>query len=139
MREHLFKVCPEWKGQQKIPWAEVLKETGRGKYRFTTSLPMGAQGAGRGEEGRGGGAGCREGTTTVPTHALVHGIRSEDWGAGSFFLCSFFVRTPLLCDFLGAHCIFLGQAWRRAKGSLQRAASREQQTGNLDKKCAAIV
>jgi len=27
-REHLFKVCPEWKAQQKILWAEVLKETG---------------------------------------------------------------------------------------------------------------
>ena len=28
-REHLFKVCPEWKTQQKILWAEVRKETGR--------------------------------------------------------------------------------------------------------------
>jgi len=27
-RDHLFKVCPEWKVQQKILWAEVLKETG---------------------------------------------------------------------------------------------------------------
>jgi hypothetical protein len=33
-REHLYKVCPEWKGQQKILWAEVRKETGRGKSRF---------------------------------------------------------------------------------------------------------
>jgi len=28
-------VCPEWKGQQKILWAEVLKESGRRKHRFT--------------------------------------------------------------------------------------------------------
>jgi len=28
-RDHLFKVCPEWKMQQKILWAEVQKETGR--------------------------------------------------------------------------------------------------------------
>jgi len=28
-REHLFKVCPEWKARQKILWAEVRKETGR--------------------------------------------------------------------------------------------------------------
>jgi len=26
-RDHFFKVCPEWKGQQKILWAEVRKET----------------------------------------------------------------------------------------------------------------
>jgi len=30
-RKHLFKVCPEWKAQQKILLAEVRKETGRGK------------------------------------------------------------------------------------------------------------
>jgi len=34
-RDHLFKVCPEWKMQQKIPWAEVQKETGRWKSRWT--------------------------------------------------------------------------------------------------------
>ena len=28
-REHLFKVCPEWKAQQQVLWAEVKKETGR--------------------------------------------------------------------------------------------------------------
>jgi len=32
-RDRLFKVCPEWKAQQKIPWPEVRKETGRGKSR----------------------------------------------------------------------------------------------------------
>jgi len=34
-RDHLFKVCPEWKMQQKILWAEVLKETKRSKSRWT--------------------------------------------------------------------------------------------------------
>jgi hypothetical protein len=33
-REHLFKNCPRWKPQQKILWAEVRRETGRGKNRF---------------------------------------------------------------------------------------------------------
>jgi len=33
-REHLFKVCPEWKAQQKILWVEVRKETGRWKDRW---------------------------------------------------------------------------------------------------------
>jgi len=33
-RDHLFKVCPEWKPQQKILWAEVRKETGKGKDRW---------------------------------------------------------------------------------------------------------
>jgi len=33
-RDHLFKVCPEWKMQQKILWAEVQKETGRWKSRW---------------------------------------------------------------------------------------------------------
>jgi len=34
-RDHLFKVCPEWKMQQKILWVEVLKETKRWKSRWT--------------------------------------------------------------------------------------------------------
>jgi len=33
-REHLFKVCPEWKAQQKTLWAEVKKETERWKERW---------------------------------------------------------------------------------------------------------
>ena len=33
-RDHLFKVCSEWKMQQKILWAEVQKETGRWKSRW---------------------------------------------------------------------------------------------------------
>jgi len=33
-RVHLFKVCPEWRAQQKILWAEVQKETGRWKNRW---------------------------------------------------------------------------------------------------------
>ena len=33
-RERLFKNCPHWRTQQKILWAEVWKETGRGKSRF---------------------------------------------------------------------------------------------------------
>ena len=33
-RDHLFKVCPEWKTQQKALWAEVQKETGRWKSRW---------------------------------------------------------------------------------------------------------
>jgi len=35
----LFKVCPEWKAQQKILWAEVRKERGRGKDRFNYRGP----------------------------------------------------------------------------------------------------
>ena len=34
-RDHLFKVCPEWKVQQKVLWAEVLKETKRWKISWT--------------------------------------------------------------------------------------------------------
>jgi hypothetical protein len=33
-REHDLKVCPAWKEQQKTLWAEVRKETGRGKSRW---------------------------------------------------------------------------------------------------------
>jgi hypothetical protein len=33
-RDHLFKACPKWKGQQKTLWAEVRKETGRGRSRW---------------------------------------------------------------------------------------------------------
>jgi len=34
-RDHLFRVCPEWKMQQKILWAEAQKKTGRWKSRWT--------------------------------------------------------------------------------------------------------
>jgi hypothetical protein len=33
-REHLFKNCLRWTPQQKILWAEVRRQTGRGKNRF---------------------------------------------------------------------------------------------------------
>jgi len=33
-RDRLFKVCPKWKAQKKILWAEVREESGRGKSRF---------------------------------------------------------------------------------------------------------
>jgi ribonuclease HI len=33
-REHLFKNCRRWKLQQKTLWAEVRRDTGRGKNRF---------------------------------------------------------------------------------------------------------
>jgi hypothetical protein len=33
-RDHLFKECAEWRGQQKTLWREVRKETGRGKRRW---------------------------------------------------------------------------------------------------------
>jgi len=34
--DRLFKACPQWKAQQKILWAELRKESRRGKHRFTT-------------------------------------------------------------------------------------------------------
>jgi hypothetical protein len=33
-RDHLFKECVEWRGQQRTLWAEVRKETGKGKNRW---------------------------------------------------------------------------------------------------------
>jgi len=33
-RDHLFKVCPEWRLRQKVLWAEVQKETRRWKSRW---------------------------------------------------------------------------------------------------------
>jgi hypothetical protein len=33
-REHLFKNCPRWKLQQKNLWAEVRRDTDRGRNRF---------------------------------------------------------------------------------------------------------
>ena len=34
-RGHLFKVCSEWKAQQKVLWAHVWGKTGRGKSLLT--------------------------------------------------------------------------------------------------------
>jgi len=39
-REHLFRVCLEWKGQQKILWAEVWKEIGKWKSRWKIRNPL---------------------------------------------------------------------------------------------------
>jgi len=39
-RDNTFKVCPEWKGQQKILWGEALKESGRRKHLFTAVFPI---------------------------------------------------------------------------------------------------
>jgi len=36
-REHLFKICPQWKSQQKALLAVAREETGRGKDRFKIS------------------------------------------------------------------------------------------------------
>ena len=79
-----------------------------------------APGAGRGTGGGGRGAGCcgrigcRGGTATVPAHAVLHGIGRR--GVGDGLLLSFvvsLVRTLSSWD----------RPARRAKGSLQRAAS----------------
>jgi hypothetical protein len=34
-RGNVFKNCLHWKAQQKVLWAKVREETGRGKDRFT--------------------------------------------------------------------------------------------------------
>ena len=66
----------------------------------------GALGAGRREGGGDGGAGtgCRGAATTVPTHTFLHGIRGRGCHSCSLILVSFVIS-------LGAHLLFLGQAW----------------------------
>ena len=82
----------------------------------------GAPGARRGTGGGGGGAGfCGRsgrwgGIAAVLAHTLLHGIGRRGVGEGRFSFVTF------LCGLFGAH-LFSGQAWRRAKGSLQRAAT----------------
>ena len=39
-RDRLFKVCPQWKMQQKTLWAEVQTETGRWKNRWMVRDPL---------------------------------------------------------------------------------------------------
>jgi len=103
---------------------------------------QGAQGAGRGEKAEAEELGAGRGTV-VPTHvhALSHGIYGRGLGGGSRFP-SFFLS---FCSDSFSFVISLVRAissWdrpgRRVKGSLQRAASRGQRTGNPVKKCAAI-
>jgi len=38
-RDHLFKAWPGWKAQQKIPWAEMQRESGRRKSRCRIHHP----------------------------------------------------------------------------------------------------
>ena len=55
---------------------------------------------------------CRGGTAAVLAHALFHGIGGRGVGDGCFSFVTF------LCYFLGAHLIFLGQAWAEGEGEL---------------------
>jgi len=147
-----FRVCPEWKAQQRILWAVVWKDTRRWKSRwkirdlladrrcsqavldFLSATDVGrrvpaeedagmggagAPGAGRREKGGGGGA------TGIPTHAPFHNIPRRGLGGGggaalsfcfrSFLLSLMLVRILLLCNFLGAQLIILGQACAEGK------------------------
>jgi len=139
-RGHLFKVCPEWKAQQKILWAEVWEEAGSGKSPFkvwdlladgrcsqavlgflsTTDVGRlvpaeeGAASAGSGKR-----SGRRrpkelggEGEEQPPFMAQE---RSREWVTA--FLCSF------LCLSLAISSVWhtshlLGQAWAEGKGEL---------------------
>jgi len=56
--------------------------------------------------------GCRGGPAAVIAHALIYGIGGRGVGDGRFSLVTFF------CDLLGAHFIFLGQAWAEGRGEL---------------------
>jgi len=51
------------------------------------------------------------GVTAAPSHAGLHGVRRRGLGISLFI-------GPSLRDLLGAHYIFLGQAWAEGKGAL---------------------
>ena len=57
------------------------------------------------------------GAAAVPARAILHGIGRRGVGDGWRSLCHF------LCDFLCAHLSSWDKPGRRAKGSLQRAAT----------------
>jgi len=96
--------------------------------------PLRAPGAGRREEGGGGGAGCLEGIgcqggiTGVPTHAR---------DTITFVLP--FVRTLFPCNFFGAHYIFLGQAWAEGKGELTTSRHRKDSERETWTKMSAAI
>jgi len=100
-----------------------VEEDGAGSQ--TSEWDPGAVGAGRGTGSGGGGAGCcgrlgrRAGTTAVLAHALLHIIgRRGVGGRGALSFVSF-----LLSSSLGASTFSWDRPGRRAKGSLQRAAT----------------
>ena len=80
-----------------------------------------------GATGGGGAARSWGGITTVPAHALLHGVRGKgvDRGRSQFPLFSLFCPffCPLFCDFLGALLLSWDRPGQRAKGSWQRAAT----------------
>ena len=90
-QDHLFKAGPEWKAQQEILWAEVLKKGGRRKSRWRIrNLPA---------DGR-----CSQ--------AVLDFLSAAGVGRLVGFLLFFLsVRIPVLCGFFGAlHiCWCLGQ------------------------------
>jgi len=142
----LFKVCPGWKAQQKILWAEMRKETGRWKDRwkildlladercspavldFFPSADVGKRVLAKVE------AAVSE-VSEAELREWVEGAEARELGAGggsppflptrlhgvrrrgeAISLVSFLSHT--LFNFLGAHHIFLGQVWAEAKGEL---------------------
>ena len=90
-RNHLFKVRPEWKMQQKVLWAEVQNETGRWKSRWVDRDLL-ADGCGR---------------VTFPY--VLFFFRGRARFPFVLSLCYF------LCSFLGSRYSFVGQAWAEGK------------------------
>jgi len=147
-RHHHFKVWTEWKMQQMILWAEVLKETKRWKSRWTvrdlladgrcgqavldllstTDVGRLAPPLAEGDDAR---SGKRNGRERRRSWVL-----RRNWGPGRNCRC-FYPHPPswhrrtrsrgalsfvsLLCNFLGRNFSFLGQAWAESN----RGANRE--------------
>jgi len=82
-RDHLFRVSPEWKMQQKALWAEVQKETGRRKSRWKIRDQL--------ADGKRGQA-VLDFLSSTDVGRIVPPLEESD--SGSFF----FVYSLLACD-----------------------------------------
>jgi len=75
----------------------------------------------------------RGGTTAIPPHALLHGIRRGVGDRYAFLLFSLVGHNflcPFICDFLGAHQFFLGTGLGgRQRGACSVPPSRGQDSG----------
>ena len=141
-------MCPKWKAQRKVLWAKVQKDTGRWKSRWKVRDFLADERCSRAvldfssttgvgmlvpaEEEVGSEASewelrerqeWEEEKRAEAEEVGAAGDEEEEYGAdGAFFwlfLLSFaLLQTFLLCNFLGAHLAFLGEAWAEGNGEL---------------------
>ena len=120
----------EWEEEEPVqdPGPPCRREVQPGSTSFLSTMDVlegwsrlrKTRGAGRGERLEVEGLGVAGGRVrcSYPRPLSWHPRRRIRWRDTISFFSLYFGRIPFLCDFIGAHHIFLGQAWAEGRGEL---------------------